>query len=85
MSGGTHFYRPVVHAGSMVVKNVEREQAIRLYCEQSGTAWLLQVRGPQRLGFGGREGKAFMVAGATLTRDDMVALREAIDALLAEP
>lgn len=81
---GLHFYRPVHSAGASVVKDVEREHAIRLYCEQSGESWLLQVRGPQRLGLGHREGKAFMVAGAMLNRDDLIALRDAINALLDE-
>ena len=75
-------YRPVPSRIG-VVKNVERESAVRLYCEQSCASWCLQVRGPMRLQ-GGREGRDFIVASSSLDRDDLRALRDAIDAYLGE-
>lgn len=81
----SEFNRKIRHAGASTVPDVERVQAIRLYCESHRTTWNLQVRGPQWLGRGhGTEGKAFMVATARLGKDDLLALREAIDALLEE-
>lgn len=77
-----HFYRVVSRAGVKTIKGVEREKAIRLYCEQGDESWLLQVRGPQLTGGGFVEGKAFMTANAWLNRDDLLALRSAIDELL---
>ena len=89
---GTEFYRKVERAGSYTLrdKGIEREQAIRVYRTFVGdearetSRWLLQVRGPQWVGSGYTEGKAFMIAGATLNRKDLVALRDAIDTLLKE-
>ena len=63
------------------VKGVAR--GIRLYCEQSGASWCLQIRGPQILD-DYEEGKAFMVSSATLTRADLEALRDAISTMLLE-
>ena len=79
----TDFYRKVFRAGSHVVKDVAREPAIRAY-KDSPDCWTLQVRGPQMLGMGYTEGKAMMVASAKLLRDDLVALRDALNALIAE-
>jgi len=77
-----HFYRVVERAGAHAVTGVGREKAIRLYCEQRGVSWLLQVRGP-RLNRGGLiEGKAFMIANAWMNREDLIALRNAIESLL---
>lgn len=47
------------------------------------TRWALQVRAPITLA-NGREGNDFVIATATLNRDDLLALRGAIDASLAE-
>lgn len=74
-----HFYQQVQRAGAQKVKGVEREQGIRLYCEQAGITWALQVRGPEWIGAGYTEGKAFMVATAKLNADDLRSLRAAID------
>ncbi len=60
----------------------DRERGIRLYCETSATTWNLQVRGPQTLAKGG-EGP-FIVATAPMSRAQMIGLRDAIDAFLAE-
>ena len=78
------FYKPVEYADAKKVNNVERERAIRLYCTQRGYSWLLQVRAPMTLGTGNKEGKDFIVSGATLDKATMLELRDAIDAILAE-
>lgn len=77
------FYRAVLkwQTGTVTIKS--RERAIRLYCTNSGQAWLLQVRTPVSRA-DGSEGKAAIAAGATLLRDDMIALRDAITALLID-
>jgi hypothetical protein len=81
------FYRPIEHIRTFKSQDSDsRERAIRLYCTQVGGSWALQVRSPMSLGSGGygREGKDFIIAGATLGLDDMRALRDAIDAFLTE-
>lgn len=80
----TEFYRKVRRAGSQAVRHVEREQAIRLYCEMSGESWILQVRGPEWIGSGWTEGKKFQVSTAHLNKADLEGLRQAIDVLLVE-
>lgn len=61
------------------------EGAVRLYCTQSASAWQLQVRGPLGLGpFGLRDGKDSVIAGASLSVDQMKELRDAINVLLRE-
>lgn len=65
------------------VDGVDRESGVRAYCEQWKSAWALQVRGPMRLR-NGREGKDFVVATAMLDREQMQALRDAIDRFLAD-
>jgi hypothetical protein len=72
-----------VRADIKAVDKVERESGIRAYCEQWKSYWVLQVRGPMRLR-NGREGKDFIVATAFLEREQMLALRDAIDLLLAD-
>lgn len=61
--------------------NVEPERILRLYCELSGGLWKLQIRGPLSLS-DGSDGKAFVVATASLNRDSLVALRDACNAML---
>jgi|GEM_PF-3029251 len=80
MSRG-QFYRRT-STNIRAVDNVERESAVRAYCEQMGTTWALQVRGPMKLR-GGREGKDFVVAIAHLDRAELQALRDSIDHFLA--
>ena len=63
------------------VKNVEPERGLRLYCEQADDIWALQVRGPLRLQ-NGTDGKDFIIANAHLDREEMMALRDAINELL---
>jgi len=60
-----------------------RERSIRLYCEQMGSVWNLQIRAPISLDHG-KEGKDFVIATAALNIEDMRALRSAIDAFLVE-
>jgi hypothetical protein len=80
------FYRPVaipIATHIRAVSRVEREKAVRLYCVQHGQAWALQIRAPLTLR-SGAEGKDFLVAHAALTREELVALRDAIDAHLKD-
>ena len=76
----------VFKAGAIKVNHVPRDECVRLFCEMHARTWGLQVRGPARLGgsFHGKEGKDFIVAHATLERDGMIALRDAIDKALQE-
>lgn len=76
------FYRTDMYARADKVKGVPREMAVRLYSTQSCTTWDLQVRAPIRVQ--GGEGKDFIVSAASLSRPDLVALRDAINAFLAE-
>lgn len=62
-----------------------REKGIRLYCTMADTAWTLQIRGPLGLGWAGmKEGKDVVIAGASLDRATMEALRDQINAALTE-
>lgn len=81
MSAG-QFYRRV-STWIRPVNNVDRESAVRAYCEQWESCWAVQVRGPVLLS-NGREGKDFIVATAMLERKQMVALRDSIDRFLAD-
>lgn len=66
------------------INGVDRERAVRFYCEMSDAAWALQLRAPMSLGGNhGPEGKDFVIAHATLDRAELVALRDAIDEALA--
>lgn len=61
------------------------ERAIRLYCTQHASAWSLQIRSPLGIGsFGHQDGKDDVIACASLSRDDLLALRAAIDEALTE-
>jgi hypothetical protein len=64
------------------VKGVERLKRLRLYCVQARSWWALQIRGP--VSIGGGEGKDFIVANASLSKEDMAALRDEIDRQLGE-
>lgn len=80
------FYRPLkyIEATKHRPKDMpDRERAIRLYCTQSGSRWTLQLRTPVKLD-NGRDGVDFIVAGASLDRDALMALRDACDRLLAD-
>jgi hypothetical protein len=74
----TDFYQPVKYGSITKVKDVPRVRAIRLYCEQAGGSWGLQIRAPLNLQ-NRKEGKDFIVAHATLHREDLEALRDAIN------
>lgn len=69
------------------MKNVPIDQApaVRLYSTQHLTAWNLQVFCPLMNGFGGTcPSKTFIVATASMSRADLVAVRDAITAALEE-
>jgi len=61
----------------------EREPGIRSYCTQSGSYWKLQIRAPLKTA-GGRPGKHFVIATASLDRVEMRTLRDALTAHLEE-
>lgn len=79
----TDFFRPVESARAIKANDQPHERAIRVYKASPGT-WELQVRAPIGIGGGYRDGKDFIVAGASCKRDDLVALRDAIGRLLDE-
>lgn len=63
----------------------EKGRAVRLYCQQHGSVWNLQVLGP--LGIGGlglRDSNDFIIATASLDKESMLALRDAITAHLED-
>jgi len=60
-------------------------RAIRLYCEQHGRVWNLQIRGPLGIGWAGlKDGKSDAIATASLRREDAEALRDALNEALEE-
>ena len=83
MSDVPDLYRVLDHVHVNKVKLVPPEDAVRLYCTQHGEAWCLQVRGTMCLA-SGKAGADFVVASGSLYREDMVALRDAIDAFLKD-
>ena len=83
MSDVPDLYRVLQHLDVRKINDVPREDGVRLYCTQHGEAWCLQLRGTVRLA-NGQPGKDFIVASASVYRDDMTALRDAIDAFLKE-
>lgn len=79
------FYKPVSTVNIKKLAKDEgnggatRERAIRLYCTAVQSAWQLQIRGPLGLGWAGtKDGKDFVVAGVSLDRENMEALRDSI-------
>ena len=72
-----------VRIDTKAVDNVPRESGVRLYCESANTTWSLQTRSPMTLR-NGREGKDFLVSTAYLGREQMVALRDAINFFLQD-
>lgn len=81
-----HFYRSLEHVRISRCDpqlDVKREKGVRLYCDQHGAAWSLQLRSPLTLA-SGHEGKDFMIATASMSREDLLALRTAINEALAD-
>lgn len=79
------FYRKIgyLRIAKTDLKNVER--GVRLYCEMFRASWLLQIRGPLGIGpLGMRDSKQGIIASAHLNREELVALRDSINAHLAE-
>jgi hypothetical protein len=60
-----------------------KKPAVRLFCTSAATSWLLQIRAHETLA-SGRQGLKFFIAGATLDRETMRALRDAINTQLEE-
>ena len=81
-----NYYSPVMRARAFKAdQSVEREEAVRLYSTQYGSAWEFQVRCPLGVGsFGLRGGKDFVIAGASLNVEQMKALRDSISAMLKD-
>lgn len=77
------FYKPIPYVQMLKVKGVEPERAVRLYCTSHMTTWALQVRGPTRL-HNGEDGKDFIVADASMSREALTELRDAINTFLGE-
>lgn len=70
-------------AERMAMENSGR--LVRLYCQQYAESWNLQIFGPLGVGFAGmKDGKDYVIARATLSRADLLALRIAITAALGE-
>ena len=57
------------------------DRAIRFYSSSPGIC-TLQIRGPLAIGCGYTDGKSDVIANANLTRDQALALRDAIDEIL---
>jgi len=83
------FYKPLTGSTPRVrvTKYDQRdgriERAIRLYCTQFRESWTLQIRSPLGIGYAGlQDGKEDVIAGASLSREDLLALRDAIDTAL---
>lgn len=66
-----------------VIPIEDRDELLRGYCTSVCQSWELQIRTPRTKGHG-VEGKRAVAAIAVLEVDDMIALREWIDAHLAE-
>lgn len=60
------------------------EEGVRLYSEMWRSRWVLQIRGPQGVGFARKRGKLDFYASADLNRDELKQLRGAIDQALSE-
>ena len=77
------YYREVKSIRISKVSGSNRERGIRLYCEQAGRSWNLQIRAPLGIGnFGLRDGKDFVIANASLDATTLVELRDAINQAL---
>ena len=75
-------YRPMF-SNSQRYRGERVDRSIRLYCEQAGVAWNLQIRGPLGIGACGlKDGKTDIIANATLHREDLEALRDEISSIL---
>ena len=71
------FYKPIDRAEIRAVDGVEREEGVRFYSSQSGSSWILQVRGPLTLR-NGRGGKDFMVASGYVNLETLRELHAVI-------
>ena len=84
------FYRPLtkpyqVRIAKAMDSKERMERAIRLYCTQYKSSWSLQIRGPMGIGpMGYTDGTKDIIANASFGRDDLEALRDAINEALNE-
>lgn len=90
---GRDFVRLIEHVDigkSNYVETGDRDRGIRLYGTASaevhggdGARYALQIFAPIKLA-GGRDGKDYVIATASLSPRDLVALRAEVDAAIAE-
>lgn len=87
---GRDFVRLVDHVDIGKYNHAEtRDRGIRLYCTASAEVhgddarYALQVFAPMKLA-SGQEGRDYIIATASLSRRDLVALRAEVDAAIAE-
>lgn len=81
----TEFFREVRSADAEDAPRyiLERRKAIRFYCVQHGSRWLLQIRAPFKTR-NGKPSQKFIISSANLDHADIVALRKAIDMQLLD-
>jgi hypothetical protein len=85
------FIRPIDHVDVGKYNHVKtRDRGIRLYCTASAEThggdnarYALQVFAPMKLA-NGQEGRDYVIATASLSPQDLVALRAEVDAAIAE-
>lgn len=85
------FIRPIDHVDVGKYNHAEtRDRGIRLYCTASAEThggdnarYALQVFAPMKLA-NGQEGRDYVIATASLSPQDLVALRAEVDAAIAE-
>ncbi len=83
MSESEDYFEPVHVEGTFAANYVsDRDPGVRLYCTQSRSAWALQLRGSRTLS-NGRAGKDFMIVTASLSKEELRGLRDAIDRQIA--
>ena len=86
----SEFYKPLkgpvprIHVLKYNQPHCRIERASRLYSTQFAQAWSLQIRAPLGIGtYGYEDGKTDVIANASLYREDMIALRDALNEALA--
>lgn len=86
------FYRTIAHVAisrSDPSYAIPRERGLRLYCTSSArthgeeATYTLQIRAPMRLA-NGEEGRAYIIASASLSIEDLDAIGQAIQSARAE-
>lgn len=77
----TDYIRAAQYGGTCTIE--DRGPSVRLYCQSSDPSFALQVRTRVSL-VNGQESQRAIAATASLSLDDLRALRDAIDTLIAE-